>query len=248
MATAYASGTKVPYLAFGGVKVERSTVDGATTTLEVEQTIARVPRHDVDLGRTRLLLRNRATKAVLFDETFNELWECLGYNPRTRRYLIISKNEHGVKVTLRGLVYVDENKAAFIDSVFGKDQFHAVSSLYEPTGGILALIGWKDTETGRNAPVRLYAFDTTTDVLVELGPPPAPPPLTAEDLKYPMAREMLGPWIAPERHYTELDPTIWRFTSPTTLEVSYGRDTFRKRSPRRTIKRFDLTQQADSAK
>jgi len=248
MASAYASGTKVPYLAQGDTRNLQATVEGTATTLDVEQTAALIPRHDVDLGRTRLVLRSRATKVVLLDETFNELWECLGYNPRTQRYLLVSKNEHGVKVTLRGLVYVDERKAAFVDSVFGQEQFHAVSSLYEPVNGILALIGWKDTEEGRNAPVKLYALHTLTDALVELGPPPAPPPLSLEDLRFAKDRSMMGPWIAPERHYTELDPAIWRFSSPTTLEVSYGRDTLRKRSSQRTIKRFVLTPSGDPVK
>jgi hypothetical protein len=193
------------------------------------------------MGRTRVVLRDRATQAILIDETLTELWECLGYNSRTGRYLIVSENESGATVTLRGLLYVDERKATFVDSIFGKDRFHAVASLYEPGSGNLALIGWKDTEAGRNAQVRLYALRTTTDVLVELGPPPAPPPLSSEELRLPMASSMVWPWGAPERHYTELGPAIWRFANPTTLEVSYGRDTLRKRSPWRTLKRFDLT-------
>jgi hypothetical protein len=241
MATAYAARATSPYVPSGGVKVERATVEGSVTTLELEQTAANHPRHDVDMGRTRVVLRNRETQAILIDETLTELWECLGFNPRTGRYLIVSKNESGVKVTLRGLLYVDEPKAAFIDSIFGNDHFHAVASLYESGSGVLALIGWKDTGAGRHAQVRLYALHTSIDVLVELGPPPAPPPLSSEELRLPMASDMVWPWHAPERHYTELGPGIWRFANPTRLDVSYGPDTVRKRSPRRWIKRFDLT-------
>jgi hypothetical protein len=242
MATVYAEGATRPYAPSGGTTVQRASVEGKSTTLEVIRTVAKIPQHDVDMGRTRLVLRSRDSNAVLFDETFSELWECLGYSARTQRYLLTSKNEHGVKVTLRGLLYVDEKLGAFKDSIFGQVDFHAVSSLYEPVSGLLALIGWKGVGAGSYPKVRLYVLDTHTDKLVDLDAPPAPPPLTADEFEmFKEELSMVGPWDAPERHYTELEPSIWRFPSPTILEVSYGRDTLKQRSPKRTKKRYDLS-------
>jgi hypothetical protein len=248
-ATVYSEGNRLPYLPMGGTIVNRNSCSGEYTILESVQTLAKIPRHDVDMGRTRLVLRTKDGK-ILLDETLNEVWECLGYNPRTRRYLVTSTNEHGVKVTLRGLVYIDETSAVFKESMFGKRQFHAVSSLYKSDSGYLALIGWGQGE-GEEEDVQLYALDTNTDQLKVLGTAPAPPPLSPEERKSREARLMLWPWNAPERHYTKLDESIWSFTDSGTLRVSYGPDTIRKRSKQRTEKRWDLDElfrQSDTIK
>jgi hypothetical protein len=173
---------------------------------------------------------------VLLKEMLKEIWECIGFSVQTRKYLIISKNEHGVKVTLRGLVYLDEAKAVFQDSIFGRLHFEATASLYSPDGTYLALIGVPE---GKDI-YRLYVLNTISDELREIGEPPAPPPLTAEELDNQDAKHMMGPWEAPERHYTEMEQGIWEFTDPHTLRVSYGKDSLKRRSKKRTIKEWDL--------
>ena len=235
-ATAYTEGTLRPYVPKDGTKLRETTCKGLNTVLEVYQTVAKIPRHDVDMGRTELVMRSRDDKKVLIKETLTEVWECLGFNMQTRKYLIVSKNEHGVKVTLRGLVYLDETSAVFQDSVFGKHHFEAVASLYSPDGNYLALIGAPEKKDAYG----LYVLNTTSDQLRELGEPPAPPPLTAADLSYPDMEHMMGPWEAPERHYAELEKGIWEFTSPHTLDVSFSNDSMKFRSKDRRIKQWDL--------
>lgn len=251
-ASAYAEGAQRPYLPRGGTSVEHLTCEGSTTVLELVHTKATIPQHDVDLGRTRIILHAKADGVpsrdggmaggkVILDETLAEVWECLGFNPRTRRYVLTSTSELGVKVTLRGLVYLDENAVTFKDSVFGRRQVRAVSSLYQPTSGYLALVATAEGEHKRDT-VRLYVLDTETDQLKALGNPPAPPPLDAQLRNDRQAIMMMWPWDSPECHYTEMDATIWSFVDASTLRVSYGRDTVKARAKRRTEKRWDLAQ------
>ena len=235
-ATMYSRGAGAPYLPVGGTKLREATCTGLSTVLEVRQTVAKIPRHDVDMGKTELIIRSLENKTIIFKETLKEVWECLGFNRETRKYLIISKNERGVKVTLRSLVYIDEAKAAFQDSVFGKRHFEAASSLYSPDGSYLALIGAPE---GKDI-YSLYVLNTISDELREIGEPPAPPPLSAVDLDNQDAEHMMGPWEAPERHYTELEKGIWEFTAPHILRVSCGKDSLKQRSKDRTIKEWDL--------
>lgn len=252
-ATAYAEGAQRPYLPRGGTRVEHLTCEGSTTVLELVYTKATIPQHDVDLGRTRILLHAKVDGApsrdggfaggkVLLDETFAEVWECLGFNPRTRRYVLTSISELGVKVTLRGLVYLDENAVTFKESVFGRRQVRAVSSLYQPTSGYLALVAAAEGKRERDDTVKLYVLDTESDQLKVLGNPPAPPPLDARLRNDRDAIMMMWPWDSPECHYTEMDATIWSFVDAATLRVSYGRDTAKVRAKRRTSKQWDLAQ------
>jgi len=250
-ATTYAEGARLPYLPRGGTRVERSTCEGSTTVLEVVRTVAKIPQHDVALGRTRLILRAKAASPstsrdatvpageVLLVETLTEVWECLAYNRRTRRYVITSVNEHGVKQSMRGLVYIDETAATFEESVFGRRGLHAVSSVYQPASGFLALIATVEDE-GEDGAFELYVLDTDTDRLKALGEPPAPPPLERALRKDRQAIMMMWPWEAPESHYTPLDAAIWGFADATTLRVSYGRDTAKARAKRRKEQRWDL--------
>jgi hypothetical protein len=235
-ATVYSRGTVTPYLPMGGTILREATCTGMSTILEIRQTVAKIPRHDVDMGRTDLIVHSLIDKKVLLKETLKEIWECIGFNAQTRKYLIISKNEHGAKVTLRGLVYLDESKAAFQDSIFGKLHFEATASLYGPDGTYLAMIGAPE---GKDI-YGLYVLSTISDELQEIGEPPAPPPLTAAELDIQEAEQMMGSWEAPERHYTELERGIWEFTDPHTLRVSYGKDSLKHRSKERTIKEWDL--------
>jgi hypothetical protein len=236
MATTYSEGTGAPYLPMGGAKLRETTCTGHSTVFEVRQTVAKIPRHDVGMGSTELIVRSLKDNTIIIREILKEVWECLGFNTQTRKYLIISKNEHGVKVTLRGLMYFNEAKAAFQDSVFGKQHFEAVASLYSPDGNYLALIGAPE---GRDS-CSLYILNTISDQLQEIGKPPAPPPLTAADMEYPDAEHIMGTWESPERNYTELEKGIWEFSPPHMLRVSYGKDSLRHRNKDRTMKEWNL--------
>jgi hypothetical protein len=90
---------------------------------------------------------------------------------------------------------------------------------------------------------RLQALDTARDVLYDLGPAPAPPPIPDADA--PNGR---CTWGDPVDGLTEMDPGIIRFTDATTLRARYGRDTCAKRAPKRTERARDLPKVTGSAK
>jgi hypothetical protein len=250
----YADGTQGPYAPRGGTTVDSTRCAGGDsgTELVIEQTRATMPQHDVDLGRTKITLRKDGKSLV--EATVSELWECLTYLPSTHRFVLTSTNEHGVKVTLRALVYLDVAQATFVDSVFDSLQFEASSSLLGPDGHYLALIGVRSKNQKERA--ALFALDLLHDKLALLGPAPAPPPFSKEELEtvrmnamHAMSKEaqesgdyveMSYGWDAPERMYTEPDQKLFHFADPSTLEVSYGNDTYAKRSAKRRVRRFDL--------
>lgn len=58
-ASVYSEGTKLPYVPMGGTSTHREICVGDTTTLETIQTTPKIPQHDVDMGRTRVILRSK---------------------------------------------------------------------------------------------------------------------------------------------------------------------------------------------
>lgn len=236
MITAYASGASRPYRPMGGVEEHVSRCGtGPSTSLEIRQQVAKIPQHDVDLGKTEVILRAVGDGRVLVRETLRELWECVAYDPRTRKYLIGSKNEHGVKVTLRGLAYLDEQKATFQDTAFGKAGFEAVSAKLSPDNRFLVFIAAPEGEEAW-----LYSFDLDDDRVRKIAPAPAPPPLPKDQWKDRDARHWLWAWDAPERWYVDLEPEILQFSAPHTVQISYGADTLKGRAARRKVKSFEL--------
>jgi hypothetical protein len=237
----YASATTAPYAPEGGTKLEiKRCGDGHDSELEIEQTRALMPQHDVDLGRTKITLRHG--KKIVAEARVSELWECLVYLPSTHRFVITSTNEHGTKVSLRALVFLDARDGSFADSVFDALEFEASSGKLGPDSRYLALIGVRSKNLSERS--ALFVLDLEADKLTKLGAAPAPPPFNDEERQW--AREhsdavyfMYG-WDAPERSYVELPPEILRFTDATTLLVSYGKDSYRQRSTQRHIRRFAL--------
>lgn len=224
---------------------------GTTTYLECNQQIAITPRHDVDMGSTELVLRSIEGDTVLKKMKLGELWNSISFNPRTRKYLVGVKAEHGVSIKLLSLIYVDEEKAVVQDSVFGRLRFEASASIVSPDSRYLVFISYVGSTDG------LFVIDLDTDKLQFIGKPPAPPPLTPEELAFNKERaaseedDPLYPykmyndndgweWVHSERNYTDMDPNILSFPKPDILQVSYGKDTFKRRAKKRTIKTWDL--------
>ncbi len=238
MASAYAAGAGRPWAPRGGVRAPTPEVTaGSATRLEIRLQLARIPQHDTDLGRSEIVLRSQADGAIRLRETLSEAWRCLGYHAATRRYVLASANEHGVKVTLRGLLYLEESEPFFVDSAFAAVRFEAMASLLGPGAEHLALIGTDDAHPEAS----LFALDIGADHLWRLGEAPAPPPRPAGYRPDPLtAAGDPSAWEAPDRHYLALEPGIWSFRDRHTLQVSYGADTERARAGQRDPRTWDL--------
>jgi hypothetical protein len=141
-----------------------------------------------------------------------------------------------VKTTLRALVYLDEQTGTFRDTIFQTNGFEAVASTISADGRYLVFVGASE----KNPDEKLYVLDLDKDRYELLGEPPAPPPLDAAEPHDSEAVSMAWAWEAPDRWYTELEPSIMRFTGPHILAVSYGKDSFKGRSKTRTWKKWDL--------
>jgi hypothetical protein len=211
-----------------GVSTATARCAGAATALELLTTRRFPPRHDQDLGGTTLVLRARDGRELM-RRGLSEIWECLGFDARTRSYVLAAKSEVGTRVLLNGLVYVDEEKPALRDSTFTASGFAAAAALLGPQARYLALIG-----APSGAPDALYVLDLDRDVLRRLGPAPAPPPLSAGE------EPSAWPWDAPDRWFTELEPGIWSFADASTLRVSAGKDTAKRRAKKRTVRTWKL--------
>jgi hypothetical protein len=226
-----------PYQPAGGTTVVRATCRGRDTMLDIVQTRARVPQHDVDLGVTRLVLRDDSGR-VLVEAGAAELWECQVYDPRTRRYVVTSVNEHGTKTTLRGLVYLDERRRTFVDSTLLTQSFEAVVATLSPGGHYFVFIGKNHPpDGGRKWRPGLYRLDLDTDRLRRLGKPPAPPPLPESMWK---DLDIYYAWDAAERSFCELEKGILTFVDDHTVRISYGWDDHRPRATARHTRDFDL--------
>lgn len=233
----YSSGAQPPFNVSDETRQYNSRCGkGITTYLECSWELAKIPRHDVELGKTELVLRSVHDDKILLREKFNEVWDCLTFNPRTRKYLLGSKNEHGVKVSLRGLVYLDEQKAIFQDTIFGKQGFEASSGKLSPDGRYLVFVASSSEEPAHG----LYVMDSDTDTFQFLGTPPAPPPLELENQADRETVSRSWAWESSERSYTDLEPSILKFSEPHVLQVSFGKDSFRQRGKNRTIKVWNL--------
>lgn len=220
------------YTPSGGTnKATVSCGAGTATRLECLQERANIPQHDVDLGRTELVLRTN-DGAELRRQKLTELWEGMGFNRETGCYVIGSKNESGIRVSLRGLVLLDEKSAKFRDTAFGREDWKALSALMSPDARYLAFIAQKEEDPQ----ARLYVYDVVRNRVSRLGDAPAPPPLATN----PDPQKADWPWDSLERHYTDLESAIWKFTTPHTLEVSYGADTWDKRAQKRTSRSYEL--------
>jgi hypothetical protein len=161
---------------------------------------------------------------VLLRQNLVELWECVAFNPGTRKYLIGSRNEHGATATLRGLVYLDEPGTTFQDTAFGEQEFEAVAAQISQDARYFSFIACTDLRPRGG----LYVMDTDINRIVYLGDPPAPPPGPKDS------------WSWALQSYTDLELGILSFTGPHSLQATFGTDSFKQREKKRKIKAWDL--------
>ena len=220
----------------------KQTIRGTTTYLECIQNKLKTPMHDDTLGDTKMILKSKNGK-TLKTLQYRELWQCFGYNPETKRYLLGGQFENGVIVTLSGLVYLEETSGKVVQSSYMKRGFEALAATSSIDGRFFAFIGepkvdWKEG-------TKLFVLDTTSDQTKKIGEPPAAPPI-ATILKENPAKEAKNliascyDWGALERWYTKLPESIFGFSDEHVLRVSYGKDTPYKRSKKREVKTWNL--------
>lgn len=230
---AYAVGSAEPYSSFSGITRRAWKCGfGTTTYLECRQISEKEQHHDIDHGRTELVLRSKKTNTVLRRVVLRELWDCISFNKKTGNYLLGSVHEYGQTDMLCGLVYLNERRKTFRDTVYRKKGFMAFESLASKDGRYLVFVAWGDMP-----PIGgMFVLNTDLDQYRYLGDPPSPPPIPTDE-NYP-GREITWSWFWQD--YLPPEPGLFAYPAADTLRVGFGDDTISARSPHREYQEWDL--------
>ncbi len=228
----YAKGPRASVSSANEMHENIQKTKGTVTVLECLQRITNTPRHDVDLGNTTIVLKDLHGKPLKSQE-LAEVWECRAFNKAKSRYVLISKNEYGITITLRDLVYLNEQDSQFQDSIFSKKHYEAKSAVMSPGGRYMAFIG----KNGNSTHSALFVLDTVSDTIRRLGKAPSPPPdqYAAEN------SNTVYNWDNIETGYTSIEPAILSFTGEHTLRATYGADCVVRRAKKRLTRVWNVS-------
>jgi len=204
---------------------------GAATTLAIR--VAEAPVHDRSFGKTRIELSGIGKETIKKHE-IEGMWRAAGFQTRTKEYVLLGEFGMGAWLPITSIAYLDERTGSLRYSTALSDGWYAFAAVSSKDMKYIAFAG------GR----RLWVLHTATDSMKSAGRTPQPPPVT-EDFCLSSIRnsERLGEWTWGDicvDGYLEMDPGIITFASEDTLKVSYGKDSFEKRSKKRTTKTIDL--------
>ena len=229
---AYSVAAGEPYYSISGITRHAWKCGfGTTTYLECRQIREKEQHHDFDYGRTELVLRSVKTNAILRRVVLRELWDCISFNKKTGNYLLGTIHEVGQTDMLCSLVYLNEGRKTFRDTVYREKGFMAFEALASKDGRYLVFIAW-----GEMPPVGgLFILNTDIDQYRYLGDPPSPPPIPGVK-----SDPDLYSWSWFWQDYLPPEPGIFSYPEPDTLRVGFGADTAFARAPQREYMDWDL--------
>jgi hypothetical protein len=206
---------------------------GTRTSLQFTRIdVPLIPRHGKTLGRTSLVLRSEPGGEILLDKEVEGNWFCVGFNRRSKTYIVGGMLERGAWLPLCSMQYLREDGSSLEPSAFDRLGYLAMTALASPGGRYIAFIG------GRNTTGTLCVLDTERDLVRKLGQAPAPPHNAFESDT--CSGEPFRWGTCWGDGYVEMDAGIVRFKSEHVLEVSYGDDSPHGRAKKRRVKRFTL--------
>jgi hypothetical protein len=206
-------------------------VSGQTARLKID--LKEMPRHDASNGAVVMRLESAADHRAILTKTMEGTWRVLAYVPSARMFVLGGQFEVGAWLPLDVVSYLDEKTGALRPARHNED-WMALAAVPSPDGRFIAFVGARADEY-----FRLELLDTVNDALYELGQPPAPPPDPQRTTK---GEGHDWDWGDPIDGMTDMDAGIITFPDDHTLRVSFGRDTFRARAKRRTVRSWDLRQ------
>jgi hypothetical protein len=206
---------------------------GTRTSLQISQiNVPSLPRHGQTLGQTKFVLCSEPSGKEILSKVYEGNWFCIGFNRKTKTYVVGGILERGAWLPLGSIQYLREDGISFEPSAFDRLGYLAMTVVTIPSGRYIVFIG------GQNTTGTLYALDLERDVVKELGPAPAPPPnALMRDVCKGEPFEWGTCW---GDGYIEMDKGIIRFKSEDVLEVSYGDDSSSVRAKIRRVRRFKL--------
>lgn len=221
------------------------TYQGANTVLSLQTEMNGMRHEGHDWGKSSISLRSKTGKVLLSKEIADN-YTCLGYSTARHAYILQTLGERISYRVVVAFSYVPEVKADlfYFNSFTGVGKYVASPEGIVP-GPQLRYIAFVGQHKGAvDDSRRLYALDTKRDKVILVGKAPDPPPFGVDEVK---RLKELGRSVDPMdwdwmmmQSYSKLEPTICRFISTNVLQVSYGKDSWRRRSKKRQVRRYTL--------
>ena len=202
---------------------------GTASTLELDVEIPRIPTLQGGLGRTTMTQRFADPIKKPIERSWPGISRCLTFDPDTQEFVLLHRDVMGSVPAYAGVTLVADASGELRGLQFD-DLGHVV--LAGPDGRYAVAV------IGRG---QLMALDFTKLTATRLGMAPAPMPLTAEEAQWYKSRKPLTWDREPRDGTSELEPEILRFTGPTQVTVSYGKDSAKARAGKRTVQVLDVT-------
>ena len=202
---------------------------GSASVLELRTEVPRMPTLQGGLGRTTVLQRFADATRPPEERAWPGIWTCAGFSAERGEFVLLHRDVRGATPAYVGVTLVHEATGA-LRAVSLEDLGHVV--LVGPQARFAVAV------VGR----MLVGLDLKTLQSRELGPAPAPMPLTPEELRFYKSKRPLRWDLEPRDTTSELEPDVLQFLTATQVQVSYGKDSAFKRSPKRSQRQFDLAQ------
>ncbi|CAN5658772.1 hypothetical protein BH10CYA1_BH10CYA1_56140 [soil metagenome] len=217
---------------------------GDSTTLSIATDMTGMRHDGNDYGKTIVSLRSKGGK-VFFSQEINDNFECLGYGRTRRAYILQTEGERISYRVVVAFSYLSElqPKICNFDSFVGEYIAAIEAVVPSPDLRYVVFVGQKKSSPDK---WRLYALDTKYDRIQLIGKAPDPPPFLSDEIE--SVKSMCSEGNAMPSHWNwmmmhssaHLEPAVCRFVSNNVLQVSYGRDSWARRSKKRLIRRYTL--------
>lgn len=229
----------------GDTRPSPHTYQGANTVLSLQTEMNGMRHEGHDYGKSTISLKSKTGKVLLSKEIADN-YTCLGYSTARRAYILQTLGERISYRVVVAFSYVPEVKADvfYFNSFTGVEKYVASPEGIVP-GPQLRYIAFVGQDKGAvDDSWRLYVLDTKRDKVILLGKAPDPPPFGADEVKlFKDQGRNVDPmdwnWMMMQS-CSELEPTVCRFISANVLQVSYGRDSWRRRSKKRQVRIYTL--------
>lgn len=205
---------------------------GTRTTLSV--TPLAMPKEDGPAGQTTLELKPSAGGSAKV-RVLDGLWVGLGFAKERKAYVLAGQFQRGAYLPITTVEYLGETGGPPRGSKCCGDGWMALAAVPGPGTRYIVFVGGEDGTVNE-----LQVLDTLRDRMKTLGAPPLPPPLPRAE--WSSAEGQSWQWGGyGSDGLTPFDPGIIRFVGQDVLRVSFGSDTFRRRSKKRAVRTWKLS-------
>ena len=207
-------------------------IRGSATILTIR--VTELPVHDKSYGKSRLEISGGGNTPQRTHE-IEGVWHSAGFQTATKVFVLFGEFEMGAWLPITSIAYIDEKTGSLRYSKAAPDDWYAFSAIPSNDTRYIVFAGGK----------QLWVLQTESDVMKGAGRTPQPPPQTDDFCTSAIKdSDRAKEWTWGDTcadGSLKMDAGIITFPARDTLKVSYGNDTFQKRSPKRSVRLIDLT-------